>query len=328
MSGDLFFLILGMIFLLGGGEALVRGASQIAVATGVSPLVVGLTIVAFGTSAPELAVNTIAAWRDSGSLSFGNIFGSNMANIGLILGTAGILRALSIQSVIVSREIPMMLVATAAATIMSFDTFLGVGEDQFDRLDGLLLLLLFCVFLYYTVGDVARQWEGKGSDGGLEDEFDRPAGARGVARAVLMTVGGLGALLYGAELTVDHAISLARHFEVPEVIIGLTLVALGTSLPELVTAILATLRGHIDLAVGNVVGSNIFNILLVGGVTSTLRPIAVPGHGHLDLAVTVVLSVALWWVSSTRNRVIVRAEAGVLLAIYLAYLVWRTAFSG
>jgi cation:H+ antiporter len=325
MAADLLFLILGMLFLLGGGEALVRGASQIAVATGVSPLVVGLTIVAFGTSAPELAVNSIAAWRDSGSLSFGNIFGSNMANIGLILGTAGILRALSIQSVIVAREIPMMLVATAAATIMSLDRFLGVGEDMFDRLDGLLLLLLFGVFLYYTVGDVARQWEEKGN--ALDEDIEPPANTRAMVAAILMTVGGLGALLYGAELTVDHAISLARAFDVPEVIIGLTLVALGTSLPELVTAILATLRGHIDLAVGNVVGSNIFNILLVGGVTSIIRPIAVPKLGHVDLAVTVLLSVALWWVSSTRNRVIVRAEAGLLLAIYLAYLIWRTAFA-
>jgi cation:H+ antiporter len=326
MAGDFLLLGVGMLFLLGGGEALVRGASQIAVATGVSPLVVGLTIVAFGTSAPELAVNSIAAWRDSGSLSFGNIFGSNMANIGLILGTAGILRALSIQSVIVSREIPMMLVATAAATIMSFDAFLGVGDDQFDRLDGLLLLLLFGVFLYYTVGDVARQWDEKGQT--LDDDIEPPSNPRAMVGALMLTVGGLGALLYGAELTVDHAIALARTFAVPEVIIGLTLVALGTSLPELVTAVLATLRGHIDLAVGNVVGSNIFNILLVGGVTSTLRPITVPEHGHIDLAVTVVLSVALWWVSSTRNRVIVRAEAGLLLAIYLAYMVWRTAWTG
>ncbi len=325
MGADLFFLALGLLFLLGGGEALVRGASQIAVATGVSPLVIGLTIVAFGTSAPELAVNVIAAWRDSGSLSFGNIFGSNMANIGLILGTAGIIRSLSIQSVIVSREIPMMLVATAAATIMSFDMILGVGKDQYDRLDGLLLLLLFGVFLYYTVGDVARQWDDKGGD--LDDEIEPPATTRDYVRATLLTVGGLGALLYGAELTVDRSISLARTFEVPEVIIGLTLVALGTSLPELVTAVIATLRGHIDLAVGNIVGSNIFNILLVAGVTATIRPIEIPPRGHTDLAVTVMLSVALWWVASTRNRMIVRAEAGVLLALYLAYLIWRSAFA-
>jgi len=326
MGMDLLLLSVGLIFLLGGGEALVRGASQIAVATGVSPLIVGLTIVAFGTSAPELAVNVIATTRGSSSLSFGNIFGSNMANIGLILGLAGILRPLSIQSVIISREIPMMLVATLAATIMSVDTLLGVGTDQFDRVDGLLLLLLFCVFLYYTVGDVARQWEEK-QNGHTDEDLEPPVDARGMIRAALLTVGGLGALLYGAEITVDHAVALARTFDIPEVVIGLTLVAIGTSLPELATSLIATLRGHIDLAVGNVVGSNIFNTLLVAGVTSTLRPIAIPERGHIDLAMTVLLSVALWWVSSTRNRMIVRAEAFILLGIYLAFMVWRAAFA-
>ncbi len=323
MGTDVVLLVVGLVFLLGGGEAMVRGASQIARATGVSPLVVGLTIVAFGTSAPELAVNVFAAVRDSGSLSFGNIFGSNMANIGLILGTAGIMKALSIRSVIVSREIPMMMVATAAAVIMSFDEVLGAGPDQYDRLDGMLLLLLFSVFLYYTVGDVARQWDSKGEPP-TDEDLDIPAPSGSIFRAILMTVGGLGGLLAGAELTVDAAMGLARGLGVPEVIIGLTLVALGTSLPELSTAVIATMRGHIDLAVGNVVGSNIFNILLVGGATSVIRPMQVPPRGHTDLAILVILSLVLWWVSVTRNRVIVRAEAVVLLAIYLGYVTWRT----
>jgi len=328
MAADGLLLIVGLSLLLAGGEALVRGASQIAVSTGVTPLVVGLTIVAFGTSAPELAVNVLAAWRGSGTLSFGNIFGSNMANIGLILGTAGLVRALRIQTVIVSREIPMMMVATAAAFVMSLDGPLdGGGPNRFDRPDGLVLLLFFSVFLYYTVGDVARQWDDKRSEvqGGEIEPSGEP---RALARAGSLTVVGLVALVGGAELTVDGSIGLARALGVSEAIIGLTLVALGTSLPELATAVIATLRGHADLAVGNVVGSNIFNILLVAGATASIRPMEVPGRGHADLAVVMLLSVALWWVSATRERVIIRAEAAVLLAIYLLYVGWRSLSAG
>jgi cation:H+ antiporter len=322
MTRDLLLLTAGMVFLLGGGEALVRGASAVARATGVTPLVVGLTIVAFGTSAPELAVNVFAAWQDSGALSFGNIFGSNMANIGLVLGLAAFLRPLKIQNVVVFREIPMMMVATAAAVIMSIHWTGGVQPAKFDRGEGVILLLLFCVFLYYTVGDLAQQRLARNSVD-LDAAGAEARGSAEIFRSVLVTMAGLGALLLGAEFTVDAALGLARAFEVPEVIIGLTLVALGTSLPELTTALIATLRGHVDLAVGNVVGSNIFNILLVAGATAVIRPIPIPRFGYVDLAVTAVLSVALWWVALTRSRKIIRTEAAVLLLIYLGYITWR-----
>ncbi|MCZ6782466.1 MAG: calcium/sodium antiporter [Proteobacteria bacterium] len=320
MVGDLLLLSVGLVFLLGGGEALVRGATAIASATGVPHLVVGLTIVAFGTSAPELAVNVWAAWRDSGALSFGNIFGSNMANIGLVLGVAGLLRPLRIQSVIIFREIPMMMVATAAAVILSLDLIADISRNEFSRTDGLLLLLLFCVFLYYTVGDLARQ---RSEPGAITLSVGDELASVGLFRSVLIMLAGLGALLAGAEFTVDAALSLALAMGMPEAIIGLTLVAIGTSLPELVTAVIATLRGHIDLAVGNVVGSNIFNILLVGGITATIRPIPVPPLGFVDLAMTVLLSLLLWFMATTRRRRIVRVEAVVLISIYVGYLAWR-----
>jgi cation:H+ antiporter len=325
MAQDALLTLVGLVFLLGGGEALVRGASAIARSTGVPPLIVGLTIVAFGTSAPELAVNVIAAWRGSGDLSFGNILGSNMANIGLILGCAGLVRALEIHSAVVVREIPMMLLATALALILAMDGYLRGGVDSFDRGDGLVLLLLFCVFLYYTVGGLARQRSSRENPlADLGTVSGEPRDVAGLFRNSLLTMAGMGALLAGAELTVDGAIGLARAVGVSEVVIGLTVVAIGTSLPELATALIATTRGHVDLAVGNVVGSNIFNILLVAGATATIRPIPIPAFGYWDLGVTILLSVALWFVSMTRNQRIVRAEAMVLLGIYLSYMLWRT----
>jgi cation:H+ antiporter len=331
MLQDLLLLALGLVFLLGGGEALVRGATSLARATGVPPLVVGLTIVAFGTSAPELAVNVFAAWRGSGSLSFGNVFGSNMANIGLVLGLSGLMRSLRIQSVVVFREIPMMMVATAAAVILSLDELLDGEPNRFGRTDGLMLLLFFCVFLYYTVGDLARQRASQvdhlEAEAAAAFDGDGAREAPSSYRSILIALAGLGALLAGAQLTVDAATNVALAVGVPDVVVGLTLVAVGTSLPELATSVIATLRGHIDIAVGNVVGSNIFNILLVAGTTASIHPIPVPDMGYADLALTVLLSAALWFVALTRNRRIVRAEAALLMSLYLVYLTWRAVTS-
>ena len=317
-------LVVGLALLLAGGEALVRGSTGLARSLGVSQLVIGLTVVAFGTSAPELAVNVIAAWRGRGEISFGNIIGSNMANIGLIVGCAALIRPIVIDRVVVLRELPTMLLATGAAVVMAFDRRLSDGPDLYDRGDGILLLMLFGVFLYYTVYDFMNQRANNdhgrqlGSDG---------APRRRVSRELVLMAAGLAGLLAGAELSVDAAVVLARGLGVPEVIVGLTVLAVGTSLPELAASIVASLRGHVELAVGNVVGSNIFNLLLVAGVTSIVHPIPIPPIGGRDLMVLAVLSLMLMGVSITRRRRILRTEAAVLLVIYLGYLVWRAGFS-
>jgi cation:H+ antiporter len=306
---------------MAGGETVVRGATGLARELGVSPLVIGLTVVAFGTSAPELAVNLIAAWEGQGEISFGNIFGSNMANIGLIVGCTAMLRPILITGVVIAREIPMMLLATAAAIVMAFDRVLGTRPDQIGRADGIILLLLFLVFLYYTIGDFVRQR----SDNGAPDVLDETLGVSGgMARHVLLTVAGLGALIWGADVTVEAASGVARALGVSQTIIGLTIVAVGTSLPELVASVVATVRGHAELAIGNVVGSNIFNLLLVAGMTSVVRPIPVPPGGHLDLIVVALLSLILFGVSATANRRIIRGEAALLLLSYLLYMAWRS----
>jgi len=312
----------GMLLLLVGGEMLVRGAARLAHLLGVSPLAVGLTIVAFGTSAPELAVNLLAALRGNGGISFGNVVGSNLANIGLIFGLAALLRPIPVQDVVVRREIPMMLLATAAAMGMAFDHWLDGQPTWFDRGDGFTLLLFFVVFLYYTLGDFLRRRSTPIDSDLAAGELVRSEGS------VLWNFGwigiGLALLIVGADFTVEGATAVARGLGVPEVIIGLTLVAIGTSLPELAATGVAVARGQSAMAVGNVVGSNIFNLLLVGGLTATVQPIPIPEGASVDLLMLGVLSVLLWLVSMSQGQKILRAEGALLLVIYLSYMVTRT----
>jgi cation:H+ antiporter len=325
MLVDLLWLALGLSLLMLGGETVVRGATGLARLLGVSPLVIGLTVVAFGTSAPELAVNVIAAWEGKGDISFGNIFGSNMANIGLIVGCTALMRPILIRGVVIAREIPMMLLASAAAIAMGFDNALEGGPDQIGRADGILLLLLFLVFLYYTIGDFVRQRAGSEANGAIDESIAEDGS---LPRHLMFTAVGLGALTWGADVTVESAASVARALGVSEVVIGLTILAIGTSLPELVASVVATMRGQAELAIGNVVGSNIFNLLLVAGVTSIVRPIPIPAGGHMDLLLVALLSLMLFGVSATANRRIIRGEALLLLSVYVGYILWRASTAG
>jgi len=319
---DSFMLVFGLTLLLGGGNFLVTGASAMARNLGVSPLVIGLTVVAFGTSAPELSINLLGALQGNGGISFGNIIGSNIANIGLVLGLTALIRPLTIESLIISREIPMMILISIITLIVGSDVFLRSSPDIFDRSDGLVLLMLFGVFMYYTIGDVLKKRRDS-----LIEEAEEFSGGRGLRDTVLnfvMFVGGLAGLLLGGKFSVDAAVGIAEALEIPQVIIGLTVVAIGTSLPELVTALVATFQGKTDIAVGNVVGSNIFNLLLVNGVCSSITQIAVPVNGGFyDLFMMILLAVFLLPMSITHKKKIVRWEGAVLLAMYLGYNIWR-----
>lgn len=320
---DLLITLAGLTLLVVGGDAMVRGASALAARFGVSPLAIGLTVVAFGTSAPELFVNVSAAVQGHTELSFGNIFGSNMANIGLIIALTALVGPLPIHNVVISREVPMMLLATLVAAILGVDALLGSGPSVFDRGDGIVLLLIFSVFAYYTLRDLVRQ---RGGD--EDDEFAAgPAPTvpeLALPLSVALTTVGLILLAAGGTVTVDGAESLARGMGVSEAIIGLTLLAVGTSLPELVASIIASMRGHPDMAVGNVVGSNIFNLLIVLGTTSTIREIPVPPGGGVDLLIVILLSTLLWFTSMSQGRTIIRAEAAMLLVLYIGYMGVRT----
>ncbi|WP_294343495.1 calcium/sodium antiporter [Prosthecochloris sp.] len=319
---DSFLLVLGLTLLLGGGNFLVTGASALARNLGVSPLVIGLTVVAFGTSAPELSINLLGALQGNSGISFGNIIGSNIANIGLILGLTAVIRPLTIESVIISREIPMLILVSAIALVAGSDVFLRSAQGMFDRSDGLVFLMLFGVFMYYTIGDLMKKRRDR-----LVEEAEEFAGGKGLRDTVLnigMFVGGIAGLLGGGKLSVDAAVAIAETLAVPQVIIGLTVVAFGTSLPELVTSLVATFQGKADIAVGNVVGSNIFNVLLVNGLCSSITPITVPERGGFtDLLMMLLLALFLLPMSITDEKRIVRWEGAILLALYLGYTIWR-----
>jgi cation:H+ antiporter len=322
----------GIIILVVGGELLVKGAAALARSAGISPLIVGLTVVAFGTSAPELAVSVQAAFTDSGTLAFGNIFGSNMANIGLIIGMAALLHPLPIDHVVIRRELPMMLLALAAAMVMAFDIELGEQRDAYARSDGLVLLLFFFVFIYYTLGDLGRQ---RARANGSESSDVGPMWAAGIPEPtetrriltnLLLIVVGIVGLVYGADLVVRGGVGIAKVMGVPEVVVGLTLVAIGTSLPELVATLAAVRRNNIALAVGGVVGSNIFNTLLITGIASTINPMPIPVWGHMDLAATAILSLSLFFVARTHNQRIIRYEGLALLVLWGCYVITRSLF--
>ncbi|MBT8147651.1 MAG: calcium/sodium antiporter [Gammaproteobacteria bacterium] len=320
---DLLLIITGLAGLLFGGDMLIRGASALAKDFGVSEIVIGLTVVAFGTSAPELSVNVIAAVQDNSAISFGNIIGSNIANIGLILGISALIRPLAIEGIIVSREIPMMILASILILVVGSDLVLRDSANMFDRSDGLILLLIFCVFLFYTIGDVIKK---RKSDPLIQQvqEFEDAKFSESTLFNSLLFLAGLTLLVIGGKVAVDAAIEIAEALDVPQVIIGLTIIAIGTSLPELVTSGIATWKGNTDIAIGNVVGSNIFNLLLVNGICATIRPIPVPQMGgSADLAMMVFLAVLLVPVGVIASKRIQRWEGALLLLIFISFTTWR-----
>jgi cation:H+ antiporter len=323
MATNLLFLLGGLAFLLGGGDLLVRGASALARSLGISSLVIGLTVVAFGTSAPELAINLLAAFQGNTEISFGNIIGSNIANIGLVIGIAALIKPLTIEGTIITREIPMMVLASFLVLVTGSDIFLRNSPNVFDRSDGIVFLLIFCVFLFYTIGDVLRKRRSDPLFQQIEIISDLKSFKKTINN-MLLFVSGLILLVVGGKVTVNAAVSVAEALNVPRVIIGLTIIAIGTSLPELATSVIATWKGQTDIAIGNVVGSNIFNLLLINGLCATLRPIPIPSAGGLaDLLMMVFISLFLLPICITDKKKIVRREGALLLILYIGFSYWR-----
>lgn len=320
-------LVGGLVLLLAGGDLFVRGAGGLARSFGVSPLVVGLTVVAFGTSAPELVVNVLSAVRGSSGIAFGNVVGSNLANIGLILGLTALLRPLTIESRIISREIPILIFASLLVGVLAIDTELRGLPRSLDRTDGITLLMVFAVFLYATIGGVLI---GRKQDALVEqaEDFSAPGLRTRGGMSVVIAVAGLAALVAGGEVTVRSASEIARALGITEAVIGLVVIGVGTSLPELVTSLLAVRRRETDIAVGNIVGSNIFNSLFILGTTATVAPIEVPDAGRIDLLVVALASLVLLQFSASGRRTLGRGEGLALLAAYLGYTMWRLLSGG
>lgn len=310
MLGHIGLVALGLATLVAGGELLVRGSAAAAARLGVPPLVIGLTIVAFGTSSPELVVSVTAALGGSPGVAFGNVFGSNVANIGLILGLCALVAPLAVHVGLVRREIPLLVGVSVLAGALTAPATVG-------RLAGIVLLAIFAGIAAYTVRGALRSR--------ARVEVPDAAGrGRSLGWLAAQVVLGLVALGVGSRWTVTGSVALARSAGVPEVVIGATLVALATSLPELVTSVVATARGQADVAVGNVLGSNLFNTLFILGTTAVLAPIPVPDGGRFDVWAGAALAVLLVPLASTHGFRILRWEGGLLVAAYAAYILYRT----
>lgn len=325
---DAALLLLGLTVLLAGARWFVGGISAIAAAAGVSPLVIGMTVVAFGTSTPELVVNSVSAMKGSTGLAFGNIVGSCIVNIGFVLGLTAIIRPLRVEPSLITREIPMLIVAVAAVLILGSDRLLdSAARDEWRRADGLVLLLLFSIFLYYTTRQAFSSQVAGGQDafiGEVKAEVSRQSPQRPLWQEAGFTLLGLAGVTVGAQRTVDSAVAMARGWGISEAVIGLTVISLGTTLPELATCVMAARRGDADIALGNVVGSNLFNLLCIGGLVSVIRPVPVPAAGGaLDLAAMALLSIVLLPIAIRSGRTITRGEGALLLVLYAAYMTWR-----
>jgi cation:H+ antiporter len=320
---ELILLLASMALLLAAARIFVDGISGIAAAFGVPQIVIGMTVVAFGTSTPELVVNAMSAYRGSTDLAFGNVVGSCLVNVGFVLALTAIIRPLKVEPSLITREIPMLIVAVAALVVLGSDRVLNQrGPDEWVRSDGIILLLLFCIFLYYTARAAITTVR---SDAFIAEVREEAADAKPVPpwKQAVFTIGGFVGVSLGAQWTVDNAVLIARGFGVSETIIGLTIISLGTTLPELATCILAARRGNADIALGNVVGSNLFNILGIGGVVSVIRPVPIPDSGFGDLAVMALLTVVLLPIAIRSQRTITRGEGAVLLILFAGYLGWR-----
>ncbi len=305
----------GLALLFGGGELLVRGSTRLAAAAGIPPLIVGLTVVAFGTSAPELAVTVQAALADQADLVIGNVVGSNISNVLLILGIAALVTPLAVAQRIVRRDVPLMIAASAGFWLMALD---GVVS----RIEGFALVggvITYTIFAIRVGRRESREVEGEYA---AVYGTERKAAVREAALNLALIAGGIAMLIVGAGWLVDGAVAIARWLGLSELIIGLTIIAIGTSLPELATSVIAAIRGQRDIAVGNVVGSNLFNLLSVLGITAIVAPAGVgvsQAALRFDIPVMTAVAVACLPVFFNGYR-IARWEGGLFLAYYLAYV--------
>jgi len=297
----------GLFLLYYGAESLVSGSSRLAFSYGIRPLVVGMTVVAFATSTPELLVSLLAAIRGSADIAAGNIVGSNIANIGLILGAAALLQPLGVGRATQTREIPIMIGASALFYLMILDGVIGFAN-------GLVLFLLLLAFLVYCLRTGRAAAEPAGTEPAVA--ADRRERLRDLVLILLGIVG----LMIGAELMVRSAVTIARYFGVSELVIGMSIVALGTSLPELAASLMSAWKGEMDLSIGNVIGSNIFNLLFVLGICPMLRPLAVdPSILVFEVPIMLAFSILLIPLIG-RSRRLGRPQGGLLLAGYLAFI--------
>jgi cation:H+ antiporter len=308
---DLVWIAVGAALLWAGGEALVAGARALAIQLGVQPLVIGLTVVAFGTSVPELAATLTAALQGAPEIAFGNVVGSNIANLGLVLGLAALIAPLYVKARFLAREVPFMIASSVLMMVFAWN-------GQLNRLEGLALLLVLAGFLFWLLRAEEEAPE-------VEEEFTRQIDVQPSAGPWIQTakvVVGIVLLTLGAKALIAGGVGLARTFGIGERVIGLTLVAFGTSLPEVASTVVAAARRESEIIIGNLIGSNIFNICFVLGVSVMVRPFVIEGESaELDLAVMLGFSLLVWPLMLFRRR-LGRPKGMVLVILYVLYVSW------
>jgi len=308
--------IVGLVFLIIGAEALVRGSSRLAAVLGISPLVIGLTVVAFGTSSPELAVSIKSALSNQASIAVGNVIGSNIFNVLFILGLSALIVPLVVSQQLVRLDVPLMIALSVMVLILSLD-------ENFSRADGLMLVAGLVIYVWFLIYQSRRESAEVKEEYAKEFGTERYATSSWVKNIVLI-LGGLALLVLGSHWLVDSAVSFAQYLGVSELVVGLTIVAAGTSLPEVVTSVIATIRGERDIAVGNVVGSCIFNIMAVLGFAGIVAPTGIEVSTaviRFDMPVMIVSALACLPIFFT-GGVISRKEGALLLGYYVAYTLY------
>ncbi len=303
-------LITGFVILIKGADIFVDGASNLARNFKLSKMLIGLTIVAFGTSAPELAVSIQSILSGSGEIVLGNVIGSNILNILLILGCASLIHDLKVKNNTVKKELPITLMLSTLLVVLMSDKLINNYDNVLTRGDGIVLLLFFCVFIYYLISMMRNKSQEK------DDENEE---IYSLIKSLAFTILGIASIIIGSNLVVNSATSLAQNLGVSQRIIGLTIIALGTSLPELVTSVVATKKGEYDIAIGNVVGSNIFNIGMVLGIpVSLFGGIEIGTFSYLDLGFFLSSALALF-IFSSRDYKIGKLEGVMLLTMFVIY---------
>lgn len=306
---------IGFVLLIKGADLLVTGASSIARRFNISSLVIGLTIVAFGTSMPELVVSTVSSLQGNTDIAIGNILGSNIANVLLILGICAAIYPLTVQKNTAWKEIPFSLLAVVCVFFLANDIFIdGNQSSQISRSEGLVLISFFVIFLYYTFGIASSASEST-------NENQESIAPMKIAVSIAYVVGGLAGLVLGGQWIVDGAVKLASTVGLSQSIIGLTVIAIGTSLPELATSVVATMKKQTDIAIGNVVGSNIFNVFWILGFSSILSPLPFQNRSNIDIIMAIVATILLFsFCFVGKKHMLTRIEGVIFIIIYILYV--------
>ncbi len=302
-------LVIGFVLLVKGADLFVDGSSSVAKKFHIPTVVIGLTIVAFGPSAPELAVSMSAALKGSNDIAIGNVVGSNIFNTLVVLGASAALTPIAVEKGIIKKDYPLSIFAAVLLAVLSLDILFGADAMVISRVDGIVLLVCFAFFLYSTI---------KSALSGKTEVEEEEIKNIPIWKSLLFIVIGLAGIVFGGDLSVEGAKEIARFFGLSEALIGLTIVAFGTSLPELVTSVIAAKKGESDIAVGNVVGSNIFNIFLIIGASATILPMSVSGSYVFDMAV-LVATMVIPFIVIAKTKKVSRAQGLIMIAAYIVY---------